>query len=803
MVDKDLRISFLNSRVMEICHIAPGALAIGMNFSETLRRLRPSAQSEPEQLRKQNGLRFEYDLPNGEVVEYRQSALPDGGFVRTYTDITEQKKIQQTLHEAKAKAEDADRAKSQFLAAMSHEIRTPMNGVIGLIELLHSTQLTDEQRQMVEIIRQSGTGLLDVINDILDYSKIEAGRMTIESTRFALGDVLETTTTAISGHTKSKTLNISCKVDPAIDWFIQGDPVRMRQIILNLMGNALKFTEMGTIELEAIAGPATADTFEIMFEVRDTGIGIPEDKTAKLFDRFSQADYSTTRRFGGTGLGLSISKNLVELMGGEIGVRSVVGQGSTFWFKISFARLPAAERIDPFAKYRAALGGLRVLVCDRNAHRAAVTSYLRAVGLEVTEAKSISQAIDGLYQADAEGRPIDLAVLTIHLGEDSAALFEQEIGRRRSLEKTKVLLVLPNMSASAARHSSRDVFHKVISSPISRAILYDAVGAVTDRALADAGARSDASDLNFKAPRTDDAAAQGCVILVAEDNETNTFVIKTQMKRLGYVTEFAGDGRDAWQILRANGARYGMVFTDCHMPFMDGYQFTGMIREREQDGRRRLPVVALTANALEGESDVCRAAGMDDYLSKPVSLSDLDKMVRKWLPKAAALRRPVDGAAPSLAAPAAVAPTTVITEINGHPARGIGGGTAPIDLAALGIMLGDSDPDFLGSILESFLTTMEDTPATLQALAAGDDAAEFTSAAHSAKGAAASACAGDLAALCKALEDAGRKEDWGRIRSLIPGVGPAFEDVRRFIEGELSHPASRKMPGGPGGAKDA
>ncbi|MHB1205375.1 MAG: ATP-binding protein [Rhodospirillaceae bacterium] len=786
VVDKNMRISFLNDRVTRICRISPEDLQVGMDIGEVLRRLQPGGatatqdwiQAKLEKVRTLDGARREYILPDGKtVVEYRQAALAGGGFVRTYTDITEQKAIQKTLQEAKAKAEDADRAKSQFLAAMSHEIRTPMNGVIGLVELLHATPLSDEQRQMVEIIRQSGTSLLDVINDILDYSKIEAGRMTIESTRFALGEVVETTTTAISGHTKSKTLNIMCRVDPEIDWFVEGDPVRIRQIILNLMGNALKFTEMGSIEIEATMASKTQDTVTVLFEVHDTGIGIPADKTARLFERFSQADYSTTRKFGGTGLGLSISKNLIELMGGEIGVRSVVGQGSTFWFKIPFGRLPAAEREDPFDRYRGGLSGLRVLVCDRLADRAAITSYLHAIGVDVVEAKSVSQAIDGLSRAETEGWPVDVTVLRVHLGEDSPALFAQELSRRKSMENTRVLLVLPNMSASAARYSVREKFQKTMSSPIARGVLYDAIASLAGRSLAGSGARSDAADLNFVPPSMDEAAAQGCVLLVAEDNETNTFVIRTQLRRLGYAAEFAGDGQDAWQILKAGGTRYGMVLTDCHMPFMDGYQFTGLIRERERDGRRRLPVVALTANALEGESDVCRAAGMDDYLSKPVSLADLDKMVRRWLPKAAGLRTRADAqAAEAAAEPVGAASPAVMTP--------------PIDMGALGELLGDSDPAFLRDILESFITTMNGTPANLRDLAAGDDAIALTNAAHAAKGAAASACAESLAALCKRLEEAGRSEDWDEIGQLMPHVDRAFEEVRIFIEGELSYRAS-------------
>ena len=234
---------------------------------------------------------------------------------------------------------------------MSHEIRTPMSGVIGIVELLRSTSLTGEQKQMVELIQRSGIGLLDVINDILDYSKIEAGRMTVEQTDCALGDIIETTAEVIGGHTQSKTLNIVCTVDPKIDSIVKGDPVRIRQIVLNLMGNAVKLTESGTVGIEATTESMTEDRIVVMFEVSDTGMGIEPDKQKLLFQAFSQADYSTTRKFGGTGLGLSISKNLVQLMDGEIGVRSELGKGSTFWFRVPFARVSAAERRDSLGDY--------------------------------------------------------------------------------------------------------------------------------------------------------------------------------------------------------------------------------------------------------------------------------------------------------------------------------------------------------------------------------------------------------------------------------------------------------------------
>ncbi|MEN3974905.1 ATP-binding protein [Emcibacter sp. SYSU 3D8] len=765
VVDGSMLVSYLNERGSEIlAGFGLGDLDIGHNIEDAIRQSGKAAmRRDLELMASQEPLRLNQQLPDGRTIELRQSPLPQGGFVRTYTDITEGIHREAELQAAMLKAEAADRAKSQFLAAMSHEIRTPMNGVIGIVELLHGTALSPEQQQMVEIIRQSGLSLLDVINDILDYSKIEAGKMTIETTRFALGDVIETAAVAIGGHTKSKTLNIRCGIDPAIDWVVEGDPVRIRQVVLNLMGNALKFTEMGTIAVDATAESTTGDSVTVLFEVSDTGIGIEPEKLRTLFQPFSQADYSTTRVFGGTGLGLSICKNLVELMGGDIGCRSAPGEGSVFWFRVTFGRLPESERKDPFVRYAETLAGLRVIVFDRSEANPATARYLKAADVQVTNCRTVAELLDGLSRAQAAGQPLDLAVIRVGVSEDSGSLITAELTRRRDIKDTKTLFVVPRIGSLAHQLSGADASAAVVVSPLQRDRFYDAVAEATGREPAHDGARAAVAALEFTAPGIEQAAAHGGLILVAEDNETNRFVIESQLARLGYAAEFVYDGREGWNVYCRDDSRYSLLITDCHMPFTDGYQLTGMIRDREMSTGRRLPIVALTANALKDEADTCLAAGMDDYMSKPVELKHLDEMVRRWMPKGAELRRPAGAAPPAVPAAAPSAP-------------------APIDMEVLARILGKDDPNYLRLMLDVFWQSVEDSPAKLHQLAEVRDARQLKSAAHSARGAAASAGANILAELLGILEAAADGQEWRIVDDLLPGVQSAFDDLGAFIE---------------------
>jgi len=782
VVDGDMDIAFLNDRVSALFGAFMPKMAGSMNFEAIMQEGQGNLglpehrrERDLQRLRSPEHSRDHYTLPDGRTIEYRQAPLPYGGFVRTYTDVSEEKLLQDQLQRAKAKAEEADSAKSHFLAAMSHEIRTPMNGVIGIIELLRATPLNDEQKQMVEIVRQSGISLLDVINDILDYSKIEAGRMTVETTEVALTDVIETTAEVMGGHTKSKFLNIICSVDPRIDEVVLGDPVRIRQVILNLMGNALKFTESGMVGIQATAEAIDDDQITVVFEVTDTGLGIEADKQKQLFEAFTQADYSTTRRFGGTGLGLSISKNLVELMGGTIGVRSSLGRGSTFWFRVPFGRLPPEKRANSFEKYTGILSGLRVLVYDAIASRPPAAIYLRAAGVEVLEAAEVADSIGLLFREAAAGRTVDMVIASVRVGDDSAAQLVKMMQQYQQLKSVKVVLVVPHLSTGAAQLVSQLPIALSVPAPVQRVKFYDAIAYAAGRVARSTSETSTATHYDAVAPTVEEALAHGCLILVAEDNQTNQFVIKSQMRRLGYAAEFVSDGRAAWEVLSRDENRYGLVITDCHMPFVDGYQLTGLIREREQTTGRRLPVVALTANALQGASEICTAAGMDGYMFKPTNLPTLDAMIQKWLPQAAALRQ-VPGRAK---APDQLA-TVSVAEAN---AKNLGSAEPPIDMTVMARLLGNDDPAALQEMIELYWTSEADTPGKLRELVDARDGANLALAAHAAKGAASSAGAVIVAALCKDLENCAAHQDWSAADGLAVKIDHAFGDVRAFIDG--------------------